>query len=91
MPFREAHEVVGKLVAKLEAEGRTLQQLSAEELAEASPAFGPDAVDAVDIEKVVARRTTAGGTSAERVRQQLDSARQVLEADERAFEQAAGV
>ena len=33
LPFREAHEVVGELVAKCEADGRTLQDLTAEDLA----------------------------------------------------------
>ena len=43
VPFREAHEIVGKLVLELEREGRTLQDLTAEELPAASSEFGADA------------------------------------------------
>jgi len=81
MPFREAHEVVGKIVLACEREGRTLQQLTLEELRTASPVFGDDSLAAVDLDAIVARRTTAGGTGHERVTEQLAAAREVLEAD----------
>jgi argininosuccinate lyase len=90
-PFREAHETVGRLVAKLEAEGRSLGDLTAEDLAAASSVFGDDALQAVDVERVVARRQSSGGTNRDRVRQQLEAAQKVLAADETAFERAAGV
>jgi len=82
VPFREAHEIVGKLVLACEREGRTLQQLTAAELAEASPAFGPDAPEWVDIDSVVARRDTPGGTAPGRVAEQLMLAREAFAADE---------
>jgi argininosuccinate lyase len=72
--FREAHAIVGKLVGELEAQGRTLQQLTLEELQAASPAFAADALDAVDIANVVARRNTFGGTAHEQVARQLKQA-----------------
>ncbi|MDZ4655583.1 MAG: argininosuccinate lyase [Coriobacteriia bacterium] len=81
MPFREAHEVVGRLVLACEREGRTLQQLTLDELRAASPVFGEDARAVVDLDAIVARRTTAGGTGHERVAEQLIEAREVLEAD----------
>ena len=43
VPFREAHEVVGDLVLKLEESGRTLDDLSAEDLVSHDPRF--DLVD----------------------------------------------
>ncbi len=91
MPFREAHEVVGKLVAKLESESRTLADLTAEALHAASDAFGDDALGVVDVEQVVERRQSAGGTNRSRVKQQLAAATKVLQADQTAFAQAAGV
>jgi argininosuccinate lyase len=81
VPFREAHEIVGALVLACEREGRTLQDLTRAELQSASPAFGDDALDAVDIAGVVARRATAGGTAPARVAEQLEAARVALEAD----------
>ncbi|PKQ37514.1 MAG: argininosuccinate lyase [Actinobacteria bacterium HGW-Actinobacteria-1] len=90
MPFREAHEVVGKLVLACEREGRTLQQLTAAELAAASPVFGEDALAAVDIATVVSRRTTEGGTAPVRVAEQLAAASAALVADERWIAETAG-
>ena len=82
VPFREAHEVVGKLVLLCERTGRTLQDLTLQDLRAASPAFGDDALDAVDIEKIVARRVSEGGTGHDAVRAQIVRAREALAADE---------
>jgi argininosuccinate lyase len=82
VPFREAHEVVGKLVLACEREGRTLQQLTHAELAAASPVFGEDALSAVDIANVVSRRITEGGTAPARVAEQRAAAAAALVADE---------
>lgn len=81
MPFREAHAVVGKLVLECEKQGKTLQELSASELAAVDANFGPDACDAVDIDKVVERRTTYGGTGHDSVKLQLEHAKDQLKAD----------
>ncbi|MDZ4167303.1 MAG: argininosuccinate lyase [Coriobacteriia bacterium] len=81
VPFREAHEIVGKLVLACERDGRTLQELSLAELRAASPAFEDDALGAVDIDAVVARRDTAGGTAPGRVAEQLAAAHAALNAD----------
>jgi len=71
VPFRDAHEVIGKLVLECERSGRTLQDLTLDELKTASPAFGDDALDAVDLDLVVSRRTSEGGTGHDAVRAQL--------------------
>lgn len=82
VPFREAHEIVGRLVLECEQRGVTLQELDAGEWAAHHPRLGPDVVDAVDIDAVVARRLTSGGTGHDAVRAQLDRVASVLEADE---------
>jgi argininosuccinate lyase len=87
VPFREAHEIVGKLVLMCEREGRTLQDLTVEELRAASPVFDRKALDAVDIDAVVARRTTPGGTAPERVAEQMAAAREALDRDDAWIEQ----
>ena len=81
MPFRDAHAVVGKLVLECEKRGKTLQELSVDELKQAAPLFDAGALDAVDIDKIVARRITAGGTGHDAVKVQLDQARERLAAD----------
>jgi argininosuccinate lyase len=80
VPFREAHEVVGRLVLECERAGRTLQDLTLEELRAASPAFGPDALEAVDLDLMVSRRTSEGGTGHDAVRAQLVLARDAVAA-----------
>jgi argininosuccinate lyase len=81
VPFRDAHEIVGRLVLACEREGRTLQDLSAAEFAAHAPHFGDDVLKAVDIDELVALRVTVGGTGHDAVRAQLDAARDALAAD----------
>ncbi len=82
VPFRDAHEIVGRLVLDAERGGRTLQDMTAEEYAAHDNRFEPDVLDVVDIDKMVARRVTAGGTGHEAVRVQLLAQRDVLDADQ---------
>ena len=82
VPFREAHEVVGKLVLACEHRGCTLQDLTLDDLRAASPAFGPDALEAADIDRIVSRRNSEGGTGHEAVRAQMTRAHAALAADE---------
>ena len=81
MPFRGAHEVVGRLVLQCEREGRTLQDLTQADFAAVAPEFGDGVLQAVDIEQVVARRVTAGGTGHQAVAIQLALADDALAAD----------
>ncbi len=81
LPFRQAHAVVGRIVGDCVREGVTLQQLSTDELRSYSELFDDDAHEALDIDSIVRRRTTFGGTGHEAVRAQLKLATEALEAD----------
>ena len=81
VPFRTAHEIVGRLVLLCEKEGRTLQDLTLDDLRAASDRFGEDALSVVVIDEVVARRSSEGGTGPGAVRAQMALAREVLAAD----------
>ena len=81
MPFRLAHEVVGRLVLACEREGRTLQDLTAEQFAAHAPEFEPDVLAAVDIDELVAKRVTSGGTGHDAVVVQIAQAIDALAAD----------
>lgn len=83
MPFREAHGVVGRVVADCVKAGVTLQDLTAEELRSWSALFGDDAPDAVAIDAVVSRRTTFGGTAPEAVAEQLALLREAVAGEAR--------
>ncbi len=79
MPFREAHERVGRIVADCVANDMTLQELSVEALRSYSNLFEEDALQAIDIDEVVRRRTTYGGTGHDAVRTQLEEAQAQLD------------
>lgn len=81
--FRQAHEIVGRIVLKCEREGKSLQELTALEYTCENSAFDEDVLDAVDISRVVERRNTDGGTGYAQVVKQLLNAQQVLEADQK--------
>ena len=72
MSFREAHEVVGKIVARAEKDNRRLTDLSADEWRAFSGLFGDDIVDAVTVDASVAVRGALGGTAPERVAQMIE-------------------
>jgi argininosuccinate lyase len=90
MPFRQAHEVVGRIVLDLERSGRTLQEFSAAEYRTYAKEFGDDVTEAVDVDQVVARRTSAGGTGHEAVRLQLGLVRDSIGSDQAWLDAAAG-
>lgn len=78
LPFREAHEVVGKAVRLAIDSQRNLSQLSLEELQQLSPLFGTDILAALKIETCIEARNSAGGTSTAQVRQAMESCRAQL-------------
>lgn len=67
VPFRRAHEIVGRLVLDCEKEGRSLEDLSMEELTAASEVFAKDIYEAIAISHCVQVRNTLGGPSPEAV------------------------
>ncbi len=81
MPFREAHEVVGNLVLTCEKRGCDLDDLTLADFKAASGLFEEDITSALDLESIVAARTTIGGTGHEAVHVQLAQAKETLEAD----------
>ncbi len=78
VPFRKAHEAVGGLVAGLAAEGRTLAEATARELAAAHEQLAAEDLKALTPTASVAARVTSGGGSMESVRGQLEALRERL-------------
>jgi argininosuccinate lyase len=72
LPFRDAHHLVGALVLHCEREGKTLEELTDEELQEASPLFGSDVRDCLDYQRAVERRTSRGGTAPVAIKEQKE-------------------
>jgi len=79
MPFREAHEVVGKVVMRAIETVKELDQLSLSELREVSELFGEDIQSALTLEQTLSSKSQAGGTAPDAVASALTSARQSLD------------
>jgi argininosuccinate lyase len=78
IPFREAHNAVGRLVARLLAEGKLLSEVTAGELEAAHLGFIPEDLEVIDPKVSVERRRTAGGGSYVSVLDQLVELRSLL-------------
>ena len=75
VPFREAYNLVGKVVKSSLAIGKLLKDLSLEEWQALHPAFESDIYDAIAPRQVVAARNSYGGTGFEQVRLAIASAK----------------
>jgi argininosuccinate lyase len=78
VPFREAHEIVARIVRDRLAKGWDLAGITLEELRRHDERFGPSVVDEIRPERSVAARTSPGGTAPDRVREALAEARRAL-------------
>jgi argininosuccinate lyase len=78
VPFRTAHEAVGKAVLFAIDEGKELHELSPSELAQFAEEAGDELAQALQVESAVAAKSTVGGTAPQRVREALTAAREYL-------------
>jgi argininosuccinate lyase len=79
VPFRDAHEIVGKAVRLGIETGRDLSRLSLTELQQLSGTIGPDVIEILTLEGSVRARSHFGGTAPDQVRAAVKQARQRLE------------
>jgi argininosuccinate lyase len=68
LPFRHAHEVIGKVLREAERQGKPWTQLSLEEVKKFSPLFEQDFLAAPSVESSLATKTVSGGTAPDAVR-----------------------
>ena len=80
VPFREAYNLVGKVVKTSLAADKLLKDLSMDEWKALHPAFEDDIYAAIAPAQVVSARNSAGGTGFEQVRKALSRARSLLDA-----------
>ena len=78
VPFREAYNLVGKVVKTSLAAGKLLKDLSLDEWKAIHPAFDSDIYAAIAPKQVVSARNSYGGTGFEQVAQALKQARSRL-------------
>ena len=78
VPFREAHEIVGRVVRERVAAKKDLAGITLAELRSVDPRFGDSAVDEIDVARSLASRSSPGGTAPDRVRAAIEEARAAL-------------
>jgi len=79
VPFREAHEAVGRLVRYLEENGRDLRSLTPEIACHFHPMLAGDLSQILDPRQAAERRTSRGGTASSEIARQLALLRSELE------------
>lgn len=83
VPFRKAHEIVGKLVRDSEQQGQAFTEWPLPQLQAYSSVFESDLSSALTVEASLHRRNSPGGTAPGAVRQALDQAKERLAAAEK--------
>jgi argininosuccinate lyase len=78
VPFRTAHDTVGKLVLIGIDLGKELHEITLEEMREVTPDVTEDVFAALTLESTLASKSAVGGTSPERVGDALRAARASL-------------
>ena len=78
VPFRSAHEAVGKLVAGAAAVGKRLEDLDEAELQGAHPKLSTAMLELLDPRRSVSRRASHGGTAPQRVAEQMTRLESIL-------------
>jgi argininosuccinate lyase len=78
MPFREAHETVGRIVMRAIEQGVELNELPLDELRTFSDLIDEDVFEALSLERTLARKAATGGTAPAHVQEALSAARQRL-------------
>jgi len=78
MPFREAHEIVGRLVATAVAQGTKLNAIALADLKKLSPQFDVDVVNVFDVRRSLVARRAIGAPSPENVKAQIKAWRERL-------------
>ncbi|SFO93022.1 argininosuccinate lyase [Oscillibacter sp. PC13] len=71
MPFRDAYTAVGHLVAACTKTGKTLEELTLQELQEISPLFGEDVYEALSLETCMGQRKSYGGPAVSETTRQI--------------------
>ncbi len=78
MPFRQAHHVVGAVVALAEKAGKPLNQVTLAEFQSVDKTFGRDTLGVFDLQRAMAKRNITGAPGTKEVAKQLAKWRERL-------------
>jgi argininosuccinate lyase len=79
VPFREAHHVIGQIVAYTQSNHQSIADLSGEKLHEFHPAFSNAFKELFSAQKAIERRQSTGGTASQAVLEQIEIAQSLLD------------
>jgi argininosuccinate lyase len=82
LPFRQAHQIVGKLVNYAQKQGKEFSELTLKEYQRFSPLFSEEVLQ-IDLESSLRSRNVPGGTAPEQVTRALREARRRLQPPKR--------
>ena len=78
VPFRDAHGIIGRLVLYCIDEGKSIEDLTLQQLRGFSPAFDEDIYDAVSLRTCVEKRLTLGAPGSEMMKSVIDKEKEWL-------------
>ncbi len=78
IPFREAHEIVGRVVIRAIELETQIEEIGLEELQKFSPLIDKDVYDTLAVEQVLGTKSQTGGTARASVKESLANARREL-------------
>jgi argininosuccinate lyase len=78
LPFRKAHELVGKIVLSCESKKIQLHELPMSVLQAFSPLIAEDVFEALSLENCINTRSVIGGTAKSRVAEAIEEAEKLL-------------
>ncbi|MDL2236789.1 argininosuccinate lyase [Christensenellaceae bacterium OttesenSCG-928-K19] len=78
MPFRDAHEVIGKMVLFCEQSGKAIDELTLDELQKLAPQADEDFFGEVSLKTCVEARNIPGGPSPEAVKEHIRMAKRLM-------------
>ena len=79
VPFRTAHDAVGRIVLDAIEQGKELNEMRLEDFAVVSDQIGADVFGALSLDQTLASKAQTGGTSPKRVAEALDAAKKRME------------
>ena len=78
VPFRQAHDLVGKVLSEAEKQGKAWTQLSLGDVQKISPLFEQDFLQNISVESAIASKSVPGGTAETSVRAAIAQLEQKL-------------
>ncbi len=79
VPFRDGHDITGRLVKYVEQKGMRFADLTSEDLASVDSRLKPELLEQLSLEALVERKTVQAGTALDRVEAQIEECKAMIE------------